>query len=291
MKKFFYGLLLLVWAFVLSPVQAEDVDSGAFEIRVLTFNIRTSRGEVGKPEEWKNRRRGVVELIRRGDYDFVGVQEAIFSPQRARLNQVDYLKAALPDYGMIYRPRGESADRGEGTPLLYNRSRWVLDESEHGIFWLSPTPDVPGSRCDGSRLPRTVCWGRFIRLENGKPTDRAVYVFNTHFDLAFQAKVEGAIILAEFIAKRKHDDPVFIQDGVVHYCVGNMPGAVPRTSTIALTNATLKYGLQIAKDGLEEACKKSDVIVSGVNCYLGRLTNRNVAAAHGYDYTELSELI
>ena len=88
-----------------------------------------------------------------------------------------------------------------------------------------------------------------------------------------------------------HDDPVFIEDGVVHYCVGNMPGAVPRTSTIALTNATLKYGLQIAADGLEEACKKSEVITSGVNCYLGKLTNRNVAAAHGYEYTELGELI
>ncbi len=88
-----------------------------------------------------------------------------------------------------------------------------------------------------------------------------------------------------------HDDPVFIQDGVVHYCVGNMPGAVPRTSTIALTNATLRYGLQIAEAGLEEACRKSDVIVSGVNCYLGRLTNRNVAAAHGYEYAALKDLI
>lgn len=55
-----------------------------------------------------------------------------------------------------------------------------------------------------------------------------------------------------------HDDPVFIEEGVVHYCVGNMPGAVPRTSTIALTNATLRYGLQIAEAGLEEACKKSE---------------------------------
>ena len=51
-----------------------------------------------------------------------------------------------------------------------------------------------------------------------------------------------------------HDDPIFIEDGVVHYCVGNMPGAVPRTSTIALTNATLSYGLQIAGKGLEQAC-------------------------------------
>ena len=48
-----------------------------------------------------------------------------------------------------------------------------------------------------------------------------------------------------------HDDPIFIEEGVVHYCVGNMPGAVPRTSTIALTNATLSYGLQIAGKGLE----------------------------------------
>ena len=84
-----------------------------------------------------------------------------------------------------------------------------------------------------------------------------------------------------------HDDPVYIEDGVVHYCVGNMPGAVPRTSTIALTNATLRYGLMIARDGLEEACKKSGAVKSGVNCYLGKLTNANVAAAHGYEYTEL----
>lgn len=54
-----------------------------------------------------------------------------------------------------------------------------------------------------------------------------------------------------------HDDPTFVVDGVVHYCVGNMPGAVPRTSTIALTNATLKYGLEIAQKGLETACKEN----------------------------------
>ena len=70
-----------------------------------------------------------------------------------------------------------------------------------------------------------------------------------------------------------------------------MPGAVPRTSTIALTNATLRYGLQIAEKGLEEACRNSEVISSGVNTYDGKLTNKNVAAAHGYDYTELCSLI
>ena len=88
-----------------------------------------------------------------------------------------------------------------------------------------------------------------------------------------------------------HDDPVYIVDGVVHYCVGNMPGAVPRTSTIALTNATLKYGLQIAREGLEEACRNSAVIASSINTYAGKVTCHNVALAHGYDYTPLEELI
>ena len=88
-----------------------------------------------------------------------------------------------------------------------------------------------------------------------------------------------------------HDDPVYKLDGVVHYCVGNMPGAVPRTSTIALTNATVKYGLEIAREGLEAACRKSDVICSGVNTYDGRLTCRNVALAHGREYTDIHTLI
>ena len=87
-----------------------------------------------------------------------------------------------------------------------------------------------------------------------------------------------------------HDDPIFIEDGVVHYCVGNMPGAVPRTSTIALTNATLKYGLQIAGKGLETACKENDVIFSGINTYDGKLTCKNVADSFAVDYTDIQTL-
>ena len=89
-----------------------------------------------------------------------------------------------------------------------------------------------------------------------------------------------------------HDEPTFVEDGVVHYCVGNMPGAVPRTSTIALTNATLRYGLQIAKNGLEAACRESEAIRSGVNTYDGKLTCKNVADAfEGYEYTNVMDLI
>lgn len=88
-----------------------------------------------------------------------------------------------------------------------------------------------------------------------------------------------------------HDDPIFMVDGIVHYCVGNMPGAVPRTSTIALTNATLKYGLQIAGKGLEDACRENDVIYSGINTYAGRLTCKNVADSFGMDHTDITDLI
>ncbi len=88
-----------------------------------------------------------------------------------------------------------------------------------------------------------------------------------------------------------HDDPVYVVDGVVHYCVGNMPGAVPRTSTIALTNATLKYGLQIANNGLEEACKRNDVMYSAINTYDGKLTCKNVADSFDMEYVDPSSLI
>ncbi len=88
-----------------------------------------------------------------------------------------------------------------------------------------------------------------------------------------------------------HDDPIYTVDGVVHYCVGNMPGAVPRTSTIALTNATLKYGLEIAGKGLEDACRENEVIYSAVNTYDGKLTCKNVADSFGKEYTDIKALI
>lgn len=87
-----------------------------------------------------------------------------------------------------------------------------------------------------------------------------------------------------------HDDPIFVVDGIVHYCVGNMPGAVPRTSTIALTNATLKYGLQIAAEGLEQACRNHPVIYSAVNTYDGVCTYKNVADGFGIEFQKPEDL-
>ena len=88
-----------------------------------------------------------------------------------------------------------------------------------------------------------------------------------------------------------HSDPIYIVDGVVHYCVANMPGAVARTSTLALTNSTLNYGLQIAGLGVEEACRKNNAILEGLNTYNGHCTYKGVADALDMDYTPASKAL
>jgi len=88
-----------------------------------------------------------------------------------------------------------------------------------------------------------------------------------------------------------HSDPTYTVHGVVHYAVGSMPGAVPNTSTYALTNVTLPYALAIAGHGLEEAVRRDAAIAQGVNAYLGELTNQGVAEAHGLEAAPLTELV
>ncbi|MHC4122266.1 MAG: alanine dehydrogenase [Planctomycetota bacterium] len=76
-----------------------------------------------------------------------------------------------------------------------------------------------------------------------------------------------------------HSDPVFVVDGIIHYCVANMPGAVPKTSTFALTNATLPYAIEIANKGYEKAAEENRAIAAGVSMIKGKITCKNVAQA------------
>jgi len=82
-----------------------------------------------------------------------------------------------------------------------------------------------------------------------------------------------------------HDEPTYVVDGVVHYCVINIPGAVGRTSTYALCNATLPYVLGLAKAGLAGAARRDPGFVEAVNVHAGRLTNQAVAEAFGLSAT------
>jgi len=88
-----------------------------------------------------------------------------------------------------------------------------------------------------------------------------------------------------------HSNPTYYVEDVLHYCVANMPGAVPRTSTFALTNATLPYALKLANKGFIEAITSDEGLKAGVNTYAGKLTYEAVALAQGREYTPLNDLL
>jgi alanine dehydrogenase len=96
---------------------------------------------------------------------------------------------------------------------------------------------------------------------------------------------------AETSRPTTHSDPVYVVDGVTHYCVANMPGAVPITSTKALTNATLPYVEAIAEHGLVEAVARDRALARGVNVLDGKITYEAVAEAHGLDYSPLDDVL
>ncbi|XJZ26473.1 alanine dehydrogenase [Bacillota bacterium Lsc_1132] len=88
-----------------------------------------------------------------------------------------------------------------------------------------------------------------------------------------------------------HDNPTYVKHGVVHYAVANMPGAVPRTSTMALTNVTVPYALQIANKGYRQACLENETLLKGINTLNGFVTYKAVAEAHVLEYSDARTLL
>src|SRR5699024_10972111 len=88
-----------------------------------------------------------------------------------------------------------------------------------------------------------------------------------------------------------HDEPIFVKHGVLHYAVPNMPGAVPQTATIGLTNATVPYILQIANKGYKKAALENEVLLKGINTVQGKVTNEGVASALNYDFVDPKSLL
>ena len=88
-----------------------------------------------------------------------------------------------------------------------------------------------------------------------------------------------------------HNNPVYERHGVVHYSVGNMPGAVARTSTLALTNVTLPYAIQLANKGWKKACKEDSALALGLNTHAGKITCKGVSEAFGYEFVPPEKVI
>lgn len=95
----------------------------------------------------------------------------------------------------------------------------------------------------------------------------------------------------ETIHPTTHEDPTYVVDGVIHYAVANMPGAVPRTSTLALTNATLPYALQLANKGWKKALRDNPALLRGLNMVEGKVTYRAVAEAFDLEFSEPAQFV
>jgi alanine dehydrogenase len=90
---------------------------------------------------------------------------------------------------------------------------------------------------------------------------------------------------AETSRPTTHENPVFVEEGVTHYCVANMPGAYSRTATQALTNATYRYVELLADHGLADTCQRQPALLGGINVMGGQVTHKAVAEAHGLAFT------
>ena len=148
----------------------------------------------------------------------------------------------------------------------------------HNIRELLKVADlvVSGVLIPGGRAPKLITRGSLKLMKKG-----AVIV-----DVAID---QGGS--TETSKPTTHENPIYEVDGVIHYCVANMPGAVPQTSTIALTNATLPYAVEIADKGYKRAILENPEIKKGANIVLGKVTYKAVADAFGLEYTPVEEVL
>ena len=161
---------------------------------------------------------------------------------------------------------------------IFNGRVYTLASNSYNIGRAASEADllIGGVLIPGAAAPKLVTAAMVSRMKRG-----AVIV-----DVAID---QGGCI--ETARPTTHTDPSYVVDGVVHYCVTNMPAAVPNTSTLALTNATFPYVLKLANDGAEAAIKSDPGIAEGVNTYAGTLTYKAVAESQHRDWKHVTELL
>ncbi len=187
------GFLLIL----LLPGMSRAADSTAAPaLRVMSYNIRYDNPADTGAVDWTSRRDKVASMIRFHGADVVGTQEG-------KLHQVMDLEDRLPGYEWIGVGRRSGGD--EFSALFYDTRRLIL--LDHDTFWLSSTPNEPGSKSWGAALPRIATWARFQDRRSGD----TLFVLNTHFDHeSAEARAKSARLIGETVGALSEDDPILV---------------------------------------------------------------------------------
>jgi endonuclease/exonuclease/phosphatase family metal-dependent hydrolase len=177
---------------------AEEPDRSP-PIKVMSFNIRFGAAKDGD-NHWENRKNFVAETIRVFDPDLLGLQECLDF-------QGQFIQHQLPGYSFHGVGRQDGSSSGEYVPVLYKISRFEVVDSGH--YWLSETPEVPGSKSWDSSLPRMVSW---VRLQDKHDPDSEPFVFaNAHFDhKGREARLQSARLMWRQHIRGKPDEAVIL---------------------------------------------------------------------------------
>lgn len=245
-RHLIFSLLLLITFNVIAQADMKKVPTepqqpeklgGKDTIQFMSFNLRCGTADDG-PNSWPFRREMVSNVIRRQMPDFLGTQEM-------QAAQSEFLQAKLPEYAVLQKERDAvPSTSSEMSGLFYRKDRWTLAPEDHGTFWLSATPEVPGSKGTKAGCPRVVTWGRFIEKDplTQKETHRSIYVYNTHFDhLSSEARMEAAKLIAQRIVDRKEKKIPAVMMGdlnageqskPIHYLLGKIAETSPPVKLI-----------------------------------------------------------
>ncbi len=181
------------------------------KLKICSFNIRVGTAADGK-NAWDNRKDQVFKLLQDSDADFIGMQEDLTF-------QLQQLDSKIPGYDRYGVGAKDGAGGGERVTLWYLKARFEMLKKD--TFWLSDTPEKPGSITWGNDdLPRVVTWGRFREKSSGY----TFYVYNTHFDHRQNASLaKGARLLSQRFAERAHPDEPVILTGDFNMHDGEAP--------------------------------------------------------------------
>ncbi len=166
--------------------------------RVGTYNIRCSSGDKGTQNAWKERREDFCAFVEKMNLDVIGLQEVC-------PDQLEYLKERFPGYSFAGCARGKDRKSGEYSPVMYRKSRFAAEEAE--TFWLSETPDAPGSRSWKSACPR-ICTSVLLV---DKKTGKRFRFANTHTDhVSLPAKANGTRLILDRLCPDESSLPLIL---------------------------------------------------------------------------------